>query len=629
MAILNNVDYYLNFEKIDQYKTILQDAETPLYVYTDNDVLPISLYSTYLNSFNKAILDESLITNIQNNYYEQYLDIVFPEITDIDGSIVIGFNFLMHYMDFGGLLSQDLNSVDSALQLLCQNDTYSFGCFPFMPSMKLQYQLSDNSDFVDLPGGELIIPSAIAKGISSVIDANRKNYNQYINSVVGESISLMLLNDQELQTPNMPISNIVLNNEKNIIIYPSPISIYTQSYNNETSKVAVYDQTSGTSLKRISGTNLNSINNVVINISEYLRVKTLRLKISSYYGFQCNIGSFYVQDTPHDPVVYQTSSGYTQTRIQKFSDVNVFTKQEDPTMLGLSDSQIPIAAELSWEGPDVASEHDLLAYVVEPVITNGIDFSQIVVRGSNNENALVDTVDIDGIETALLYMPDNNATTDDASTRLLYVHNILVDKSYFITNSLPTLSFYLKVYSLNTLRPKYIKQISFSIDNYDEPVSLYTIPDAEHISAVYSSAEKSQIQTLLSTYTNPITNNLFVQEDFAVDNIEQLPILITSQDYEFPSLDPTGRNITLEVPKYTTEGQSISLIPTTNLALIGLDSNQYFDSDTFTFLLEDSPDSVNILQDNTVYWFVFIAEDSSDYFTTLFLHKVVVKQNNN
>lgn len=628
MSILNNVDYYLNYNKIDEYQDILKDAETPLYEYTSNDVLPISLYPTYFNSSNKSILDSSLIDNIRNNFSEQFLDIVFPEITDIDGSIVIGFNFLMHYTDFGGLTYQDTGDLSSSLQSLCQDNSYVFGCFPFMPNMKLQYQSSDNGEFFDLPGGELVTPATVARGINSVIGLNRENYSQYINDVVGEDISLMLLNNQELQIPSLSVSNMVLGNKKNIIVYPDPLSIYTQSYENTTSKVIVYDPSTAMSLNRISGTNFNSINNIVINISEYLRVKTLRLKISSYYGFQCNIGSFYVQDTAYDPIVYQTSTGYIQTRIQKLPDINIFTKQADSTMLGLSDNKVAVAAELSWVGPDVASDNDRLAYVVEPVASNGIDYSEIVIRGSNNESPLADTVDIDGIATPLLYIADENAVTDDPSVRILYIHNIIVDKSYFVANNLPTLSFNIKIYSLNSLRPEYIKTINFSIDNYDEAVSIYTVPDATSIAEIYDDAEKDQIKTLLNGYINPLTNAEFKAEDFDSENISRLPIWITSQIYEFPSLDPVARDITLNLPKNTNEGQTISLIPTTNLCLIGLDSNQYFDSETLTFLLENSDDSVNTLQDNTVYWFVLRAAESSDYLTTLFLHKIIVQQNN-
>jgi hypothetical protein len=632
MTAYTNIKYQTNISSSNDIASILGGAENPGFKYSANNVLNLFKNpEVYLDRL--QVVSDSFITNYLskaniNFNNDFYIDIIFDEPSLIDGSIVIGFNFITDHMDLAGLIGENLSNIGS-LNLL--NDmTY--------PEIKLQYTDHELNDLIDLYNGSILSQRDYKNSIEGALSANRSSY--LVKDSVNDFIDIAISNNS-LNMPSMENLGVYFDKEKNITTYLNPIGIFNQviadPVNGEKndSNFAVVDTNPvirDSTLNSIYYSNLSNIaNNVISNkivlIPEPILVKKLRLLIRSPNSFVCNISAFYIDDTIYSPTVYETESGNIDIIEQVNDGQNPINFGSDPKIIISDDEVKRLSAKLVWEGQLYSNVDDNLLYSLSKVNSSpNIDLSQAYIRGKNFEVSSIDSWFIDGENVLLESLKDSycDSGDDEQNIKIMYVHNIGVSGNFIANDTIPEMTLALDVYNIDNIQSDFIKTIKFdttalALGSYAQSLNQAF---AQSFDTLEDGAEKLSTSTILEEYIYPGSNDAKITIDSGQDgSIEASRVLYSTQTVKFDP-DTIGLfDITLDIPRYTDQNSPLELLPTSNFCQIGLHSNDLFDKDNFKILFT-SQDSVNTFEDNTSFVLVFMAKGLGSFKDTIITHRI-------
>lgn len=632
MTAYSNITYQTNISSSNEVASILGGAENSGFKYSANNVLSLfknpEVYLDRLQIVSDTFIQNYLSRASINFNSNSYIDIIFDEPTLIDGSVVIGFNFITDYMDLAGLIGENLSNINS-LNLL--NDM-------MYPEIKLQYTDHELNDLMDLHNGSILSQSDYKNSIEGALSANRPSY--LVKDSVNDFIDVAI-NNNSLNMPTMENLGVYFDKEKNITTYLNPIGIFNQviadPINGEKndSNFAVVDTNPAigdSTLGSIYSSNLSNIaNNVISNkiilIPEPMLVKKLRLLISSPYSFVCNISAFYIDDTIYSPTVYETETGNIDIIEQVNEGQNPLSYSNDPKIIISDDEVKRLSAKLVWEGQLYSNVDDDLLYSLSKVDSSpNIDLSQAYIRGKNFEASSINSWFIDGENVLLESLKDSycDSGNDEQNIKIMYVHNIGVSGSFIANNTIPEMTLGLNVYNIDNIQSDLIKTIKF--DTAALTLSTYaqslTQALAQSFDELEDGAEKLSTSTILEEYVYPGSNDAKITIDSGKDgSIESSRVLYSTQTVKFDP-DMVGLfDITLDIPRYTDQNSPLELLPTNNFCQIGLNSNDLFDKDNFKILFT-SQDSVNTFEDNTSFVLVFMAKGIGSFKDTIITHRI-------
>lgn len=620
MSLYQNISYNTNAKNNSNLSSILSLAEIGNFQYSPGTFVQFSrsptLYPDRLQVVSEEFIDNYVNMTLSNSEELYYIDIVFDKPTLVHGSVVVGYNLISNYLDLYGITEENINLSDiKNLGLLSKISN-------IYPKIILQYTDYLNENWIDLPAGDILSAQRYSAGINKAVQNNRSLYK--IQNPINNFIDLAI-QEKTLQMPKMENLGVYGDKEKNTLTYLNPIGVFTQSISDPVSgipterRVAVVDTNPNIDSKNnlstlYLGSNLNLfktvISNQIINIAEPITIQKLRLAIYCPASFICNISAFYVDDQIYVPTIYGTNLGSIDIVQQNIQSSNPITLRQDARIKASDNDITYLSAKLVWEGQIYGNIDDKIIYCLQRNNTDSIDLSQAYICDKNFIDASNGMFFIDGEMLNLDYLYDSQCDFGDDinNIKILYIHNIGIKNSAIANRTVPSFTIGIDLYNIDTIQSDFIKTIAFSTreTRLNDGVQSINYEYVQSYNRIENAQEKSSIDNILKEY------NVLAKDH----------IIYSTQIVPFNPDISKLFDIQLNIPQYTEQNSQLVLLQTSNFCQLGLNSNQYFDTDNFKILFSQQ-DSVNTFEDRASFVLVFMANGLGSYKDTIVIHRVI------